>query len=232
MIIITGSSKGIGKAIAQFYLDKGEKVLGISRTNTIEHQNFIFESCDLSDVNALQELNIDGHIPKADSITLINNAGTIGDIQRAEKLNLETYVSVAVLNIVATQYLCSIVLKVVPSHQLKAIVNISSGAGRRAIPSWSAYCASKAAIDLYSETLHAEFQEQKRLTKIYSVAPGVVDTSMQEVIRASDPNNFSSHQNFVALKENNELREPEKVARLLHQLLEKDQGDVITRLNE
>jgi benzil reductase ((S)-benzoin forming) len=232
MIIVTGSSRGIGKAIAHYYLEKGEKVIGIARTNTIQHENFTFEACDLSNIESLNELSFLNHIDNSTPVTLINNAGTIGDIQRADQLDLKTYYAVAVVNIVAVQYLSTMVLKNIPAHELKAIVNISSGAGRRAIPSWSAYCASKAAIDLYSETLHAEFQEQERTTKIYSVAPGVVDTKMQVTIRSSDPSNFSAHDTFMQLKNNNELRSPKTVARLLHELLEKEQGEVITRLTE
>jgi benzil reductase ((S)-benzoin forming) len=231
MVIITGSSSGIGKALALFYLQKGEKVIGISRSNNLEHENFTFVSCDLSKIEAIQRLDLSPFITN-ESIVLVNNAGTIGKIKRAEELDLETYNQVAVLNIVAVQYLCSYLLKNCEADQLKAIVNISSGAGSRPISAWSAYCASKAAIDLYTETLHAEFKETGRKTNVYSVAPGVVDTNMQVEIRDSNPKDFSSHQNFIDLKKNNELRSPEKVAVLLHELLLKDQGEVVTRLSE
>lgn len=230
MIIITGTSSGIGKAIATFYLQKGERILGISRRNELEHENFEFLPCDLSNLEELNKLKLSKYIRKDESVMLINNAGVIGEIKRAEKLNLKTYQQVAIVNIVAVQHLCSQLLADLNPDQLKTIVNISSGAGRRPIPSWSAYCASKAAIDLYSETLFEEFKETKRKTKIYSVAPGVVDTEMQSEIRSSNSTDFSAHQNFVELKENKELRSPEKVAELLHEFLLNEQGDVVNRL--
>ena len=231
MIVLTGTSRGIGKAIALFYLEKGEKVVGISRTNEIVHKNFTFISCDLSKINELERLDLGAWITN-EPIVLINNAGSIGRIKRAEELDLKTYHHVAVLNIIAVQHLCTYFLKRCKPDQLKAIVNISSGAGRRPIPAWSAYCASKAAIDLYTETLHAEFKETGRTTKVYSVAPGVVDTTMQVEIRGSSPQDFSSHQNFIDLKNNNELRDPQKVAELLHELLLKEQGEVFSRLSD
>ena len=49
--IITGVSRGMGKAIAEHYLNTGNKVIGIGRSHTIEDPNFEFISCDLSDID-------------------------------------------------------------------------------------------------------------------------------------------------------------------------------------
>ena len=231
MVIITGTSSGIGKALALFYLQKKIEVIGISRKNDIDHENFTFIPTDLSDFNALKKLDLKTVLKNKSNIILINNAGAIGSIKRTHELCLNDYYNVSMVNIVALQYLCSEVLRIASHQSVEAIVNISSGAGRRAIPSWSAYCASKAAVDLFSETMAEEFKEIDAKTKIYSVAPGVVDTNMQVAIRKSNSTDFSSHQKFIDLKQNNELRSPEKVAELLDKLLSSPkQLDVIYRL--
>lgn len=218
--IITGTSSGIGNALANFYLKKGEHVIGISRNNSIEHENFKHIPCDLSDKQQLHDLGLLEHTSKENyPIRLINNAGIIGDIHRSHELTLTHYVDMAMVNIVAPQYLCSYVLQTFGFENIDTIINITSGAGQRPVPSWGAYCASKAAIDLFAETLNEEIKELGKSTKIFNVAPGVVDTRMQESIRNSDEENFSSHKNFVDLKENNELRSPEEVAVLLDEFL-------------
>lgn len=229
MVIITGASSGIGKACAVFYLSKGYHVVGISRTQEIKHDNFTFVSCDLSDYQALEKLELTNYLNEDDEFILINNAGTIGAVKRAHKVELKDYYNVAVLNIVALQYLCSQFLRC--NQPNKTIVNISSGAAQRPIPSWAAYCASKAAVDLFSKTVQAEIDELKGDTKVFSLAPGVVDTAMQVAIRNSNQNDFSSHQKFVDLKESDELRSPEVVAELLYEWLNNaDAKDVVGRL--
>jgi benzil reductase ((S)-benzoin forming) len=230
MVIITGSSRGIGKAIAEFYLNQGDKVIGVSRSNEIAHPDFTFIPCDLSKRSALEEVELPAWVFEQNNIRLINNAGIIGNIVRAEKLSLADYYDVAIVNVVALQFFTSLLLRKLQPDQLAAVVNISSGAARRAIASWSAYCASKAAVDMYSLTIYEEFKETGRNTKVYSLAPGVVDTDMQATIRRSNTEEFSAHENFVALKQNNELRSPQEVAYLLDELLKKNQQEIITRI--
>ena len=53
---ITGSGKGIGKAIAELLLLKGYQVFGYSRSNSIHHTNFIFAMIDLTDLEKIQKL--------------------------------------------------------------------------------------------------------------------------------------------------------------------------------
>ena len=101
------------------------------------------------------------------------------------------------------------------------ILNISSGAGKNAIDGWAAYCASKAALDLFSETIRLEFNlHQLENWYIHSIAPGVVDTEMQSEIRNSNPAEFKSLDRFIALKVENQLTEPAAVAEKLFRVIE------------
>lgn len=224
--IITGTSSGIGKALAQFYLEKGDKVIGISRTNSITDNNFTHVMCDLSDKHQLHDIALFDLVSKEDyPVSLINNAGIIGDIKRSHELTLTHYVDMAMVNLVAPQYLCSYVLSTFGFENVDTIVNISSGAAQRPVPSWGSYCATKAGMDIFAETLNEEIKELGKSTKVFNVAPGVVDTRMQEAIRGSGANNFSSHQNFVDLKENDELRTPEEVAVLLDEFINEEHSE-------
>ncbi|MBK9190231.1 MAG: SDR family NAD(P)-dependent oxidoreductase [Crocinitomicaceae bacterium] len=100
------------------------------------------------------------------------------------------------------------------------VINISSGAGKRPIDAWSAYCSSKAALDLFSETVKSEMK-QRGVEKfnIHSIAPGVVDTKMQNQIRAASPEKFLASARFHQLKSDGELISPDQVAMKILQLI-------------
>lgn len=229
MILITGVSSGIGLALVHEYIERGHEVVGIGRRNNFEHKNYSFIHCDLSNINEVKRLNMD--FSKEKSITLINNAGVIGNIQRIAEQNTSDIEEVLNVNTIAPMLLSYKLLQLaIPDT---TIVNISSGAGKRPIASWASYCASKAAIDLFSETIYLEEQERGKSTKVYSVSPGVIDSPMQEKIRSAGSSNFSSLDNFVALKEQNNLESPKVVAKKLIALLERPYlGDVVCSLRD
>jgi benzil reductase ((S)-benzoin forming) len=78
-----------------------------------------------------------------------------------------------------------------------------------------------------------EERELGKSTKVYSVAPGVIDTDMQIQIRSTNENAFSSLENFQNLKSENKLETPERIALKLDKLLSFDYKDeVIFSLND
>jgi benzil reductase ((S)-benzoin forming) len=213
-VFITGVSQGLGKALAQNYLTKNYQVFGIGRTNSIKHKNFTFISCDLSDSLAVESLEFD--VEEESKILLINNAGIIGDIKRISDQNNDFSKELFQINTLSPiQLIRKFSLACEKSNSQLTILNISSGAGRRAIPSWANYCASKAALDMFSECYQLEENEKNSGNKIYSLAPGVIDTEMQTTIRSSKAENFSSLDNFVQLKNENQLKSPHEVAELI-----------------
>ncbi|MES2556424.1 MAG: SDR family NAD(P)-dependent oxidoreductase [Bacteroidota bacterium] len=218
-IILTGTSSGIGKAIAEHYLQKGVSVIGIGRRHTIEHENYQPVICDLTDESAIRALNIETWV-SAD-ILLINNAGMLGTVKRLSDQDSPDIGRVMVLNVVAPALLMNkLASACANAFASLTVVNISSGAAKHAIPSWAAYCASKAALEMLSETFYLEEQEKGRSTKVYCVAPGVVDTPMQAQIRSVDQTDFAASATFHDYYENGELVSPEIVAQKLNRLLE------------
>lgn len=224
MYLITGTSRGIGKALAELLLKKGESVIGISRTNTISHPKFTFVACDLSDPRSIEGLTIP--IP-ATQIVLVNNAGILGEIGRISQLTTDTWNSVFQVNLLSVVQLTQKIYNQTDKNKF-TLVNISSGAANRAIPSWGAYCASKAALNMFSMNFFLEERELGYTPKVYAVAPGVIDTAMQEQIRSTEKNKFSGLENFIALKENGQLYSPiETAERLLKLLATEYNGEVM-----
>ena len=229
--IITGVSRGIGKALAEHFLSKNHAVIGIGRAYSIQNPNFHFLELDLLDVHAIQHLQLP--TIESEEIILINNAGIIGNIERISSMTEDCISEIMQVNVIAPIQLTRKISKFCGHEKLFTLVNISSGAGKRPIPSWAGYCASKAAIDLFSQTFLLEERELGKATKVYSVSPGVIDTDMQIQIRTTDEKAFSSLENFQNLKSENKLETPERIALKLNKLLSFDYGDeVIFSLNE
>jgi benzil reductase ((S)-benzoin forming) len=215
-VIVTGVSKGLGKALVQHYLDAGIQVIGIGRSHNFDHSNFSFIRCDFSSLDQIENLVLP--ILNEDTI-LFNNAGQIGHIKRLSDQVRYDVAEVLTVNTIAPMILSAKVANAIGENHVFTLVNISSGAGRGPIPSWSAYCASKAALDMFSLTFYKEEKEKGRSIKVYAVAPGVIDTSMQEKIRSVNENSFSSIQRFVDLKNNAELLRPEDTVNKILKLL-------------
>ncbi|SFU81652.1 benzil reductase ((S)-benzoin forming) [Pontibacter akesuensis] len=225
LYIITGSSKGIGKAIAEELLkDENNQVVGVSRTCSIKHPNYRHQPMDFSDVEAVEHnlQKIFLPYPEATKLVLINNAGVVGDIGYVgEKMPNERFEFVFDVNVIVPAMLMNSFLEVYQQHAAqKVVVNISSGAGKYPVDGWASYCASKAAIDMLSQTVQLEQDKRGTGVKIYALSPGVVDTPMQGQIRASDVSKFSTVEKFRQYKENNELAAPEEVGRKVAHFLQ------------
>jgi len=228
-VFITGISSGIGKAFLEYYLKQDVIVTGIGRNNPQLKGNYSFLECDFSNLSKVKALSLKS---EDDELLLINNAGTIGAIKRVSDQHVSDLDEVMTVNAIAPMLLCQKIIQENPGKKI-SLLNISSGAANRAIPSWASYCSSKIALDRFSETLQLEEEEKKSNIRVYSVAPGVVDSKMQEKIRSAAPVDFSSLTNFKLLHENNELLQPYLVVSKLVSLLTKeDKTHVIYSLKD
>lgn len=219
-VFITGISKGIGKALYELSEKLQYKTFGIGRNDA----DYVL---DLKDVEAIKNFQF----PSIDSneTILINNAGMLGEINRVSNKLVNDTKDVYTVNTIAPILLSEKFLKQYKSHQL-TIINISSGAARRPIASWANYCASKAALDAFSQVIQIEAQELNLDLKVYSVAPGIVDTAMQNDIRNANASSFSTLNHYIQNK--NSLRTPYEVAiKILSLIDERNQhNEVIIRI--
>ncbi len=230
--LITGTSRGIGKALALRYLDLGYTVLGIARHSTIVHANYRHFELDLG-ATFSTDLICNSMIDPTE-LVVIHNAGILGEVGRFSEHKQRDYQQVFQVNVFAGIQLVGAILDTLPTSLPLKVAFVSSGAGRRSIPSWSAYCASKAAVDRWLAVVAEEEKELGHVNRsFFSIAPGVVDTEMQESIRSVDPKDFSSSIRFHALKLNAELSVPQHVAQDIQELLATSElSEVITSLSK
>lgn len=214
-VIITGHSRGLGKALTELYLNKNRPVFGLSRNLLPEclSENLQQQAIDLSnDQNLslwLEQGGLTRFLNDADNIVLINNAGTTAPSATLGRQNAAEIMQAVALNVTAPLLLANHIAAHKPSDACMKIVHISSGAGRNAYPGWSVYGATKAALDHHARCVNIEADPNVRAL---SVAPGVVDTDMQAAIRACDADNFPMLQRFLDLKDKGGLSMPEETA--------------------
>lgn len=231
---ITGTGKGLGHSLAlELLKSKNAIVYGMSRQNSIVHKRFNFLFLDLLN----QELLISFVFPMlndATAIYLINNAGVVGEINTIGTKESKAILPTFHVNTIAPSVLMnSFVNKYQSLKAHKSIINISSGAARHSINAWADYCASKAALDMYSLVLAEEQKLESFPIMVSSVAPGIIDTAMQTDIRANHPKGFSKYEYFVELKNSNALSSPVDIAKaLIKHIKEPQTENVLVDLRE
>jgi len=218
---ITGTSKGIGKAIAEELLkDESNTVVGIARTQTVHSKNYRHVVMDLSDAEKVAQFEFNSH-PDAHKIALVNNAATLGEVNYLGNLDNEEIWKAINVNLTAAAILMnSFIRKYKPAEAERLIINLTSGAAQSAYDGWAMYCSGKAALDMLTRVAAVEQELTHSGIIVLAIAPGVVDTDMQKTIRAVDVSGFSRKQKFIDLHRNRQLYSPEAVAkefvRLIH----------------
>lgn len=209
--IVTGHTKGLGAGIAAALLAQGIAVLGVARGPAQQLAArfpalLTEEAVDLSDSTALSAwlggAALHDFVQGADTILLINNAGTVQPVGQLQDQDPLAVVRAVTLNVAAPLALAAAVVEVRGDIPCR-ILHISSGAGRSAIPGWSVYCATKAALDRHAE---AVAQDGDDTVRCVSLAPGVIDTEMQGEIRSATAAQFPMLERFIAMKEEGTLQ--------------------------
>ncbi len=225
LYIITGSSKGIGKALVRTLLKEEQNtIIGISRSEEkSDSAQYVPLSLDLGNFSEIEK-NLDQIFPEGpfSKVVLINNAGWIGQINHLGKLEPEKINSLFNLNITAPTILINEFVKRFGNLEdvEKLVINISSGAAQKAIDGWSGYCASKAALNMLSLVAQEESKIQGSGIRYFALSPGVVDTEMQGDIRSAPGEGFTSLHKFQDLKAGNQLNSPEETALKIIYLIE------------
>lgn len=196
LAVVTGTSAGIGKALAQALLDDGWTVVGLSRRRaSVEHAAYRHLQVDLGDLGRLMQVGEGDLAPMLRQagwrrVGLVNNAAIAGDSTPVAELDPLHLARSLAVNSIAPVFLMGLVIgNVLPAVPLR-IVNVSSGAAVRGMPGMVEYCSSKAALRLASMCVAEELQSAERPggprpdAAVVSYAPGVVDTPMQEEARA------------------------------------------------
>lgn len=175
-VLITGCSSGLGLALSNFYLENDFIVYGISRSKPkIEDDNFHFKHFNLSDIENIKKelISFIEEIKEFEIVYL--NAGMLGEIKELGKLEINEFKEVLDLNVFANKEILDILAKT----NTKVIIAISSGASVNGSKGWGVYSLSKASLNMLINLYSKEMTN----TKLLSVAPGVIETPMTDIIR-------------------------------------------------
>jgi benzil reductase ((S)-benzoin forming) len=234
LTIVTGASRGLGRAVCAQLLARGHTVVAIARQATVlpvpDGATLLPWSLDLAaPAPAARQLGDWLHGRPAGafaSVTLINNAGVLTPPAplsqgRADDLSNALRVGLEAPLLLTAAFLHATADWPVP----RKVLLVSSGLGRRAMAGSAAYCAAKAGMDHLARAVALEEAPRPNGARIVSLAPGVIDTDMQVQLRAADPAGFPDHARFVGLKDGGLLDTPEQAAtRLLARLDRADFG--------
>jgi benzil reductase ((S)-benzoin forming) len=231
LVFISGASSGIGLALARAVPWKEARVIDISRRGAagLEHVE-----ADLSDpagwraANACFEREIPGFA--GERVVFVHSAGTIEPMGFAGEVDPAGYEAQVLLNSASPQVLGHGFLRAASRSEARCdLLMIGSGAARNVYEGWSAYCAGKAAVDHWVRTVGAEQERRGGRCRVFSIAPGVVATAMQEQIRETSEHHFPDVERFAELYRDGELRDPAVVAEELWGLLDRglDNGAVL-----
>ncbi len=231
-VILTGASKGIGKALSENF--SGEEIVlhliarsdmnKLKQNNKSKVHDIFLYNFDLSNSTQITNLieDIFENIHNPNFIALLNNAATINPIGPIGKVSSKGIEKQIKVNLIAPTILSNeFIKKTRKINCKKRIINISSGASRDPYYGWGPYCASKAGIDMLSKVIAVEQnkQDDQNKVEILSLSPGIVNTKMQEEIRKQPKENFIYVGKFIEYFKSDILRNPNDVAKKIIDLL-------------
>jgi benzil reductase ((S)-benzoin forming) len=238
LVILTGASRGLGRAIASQLLAADLQLLTIERkpdTSLPAEASAAGARLEQWALDVAHDVGVAARLEAwlrqqepagIASATLINNAGAIGTVGPIDAAPADEIATVLRVGLEAPINLTAAFLRATVHWQCaRRVLNISSGAGRNPIAGWAPYCAAKAGLDHFSRVTALDEARRPNGAKIVSLAPGVIDTAMQSHLRAADAAGFPDKQRFLDLHAKSQLATPEgAAARVLAYLARADFG--------
>jgi len=214
---ISGASRGIGAGMARRFSGLGMKLVLCSRSAPVlaECDDVIARAVDVRDEEGIDRLVRDAEERFGVIDLWINNAGVLDPVKPIRDVSAEAFREHLDINVVGV----FIGMRAYIAHRKRVadsaegegvLINVSSGAAWSAYQGWGAYCSGKAALERLSEVVAEE--EAGTGLRVHSIAPGVVDTPMQDLVRSAKIEDFSTVERFREMKREGALNSVEFVA--------------------
>lgn len=196
--IITGASQGLGRAIAEAYIDAGANVclcardsqlIEAVRTELLTHaaagQRVVAVQADVSKADDVQRV-VETALREFSQVhVLVNNAGVYGPMGPIEEIDWLEWVRAIEINLLGSVLCCRAILPHFKQHRYGKIVQLSGGGATQPLPNISAYAASKAAIVRFAESVALETAAFG--IDVNAIAPGALKTRLLDQLLANDP---------------------------------------------
>jgi len=191
--LVTGGSKGIGRAICLALAKEGANIVIAARNESeIEETMNKLKSMGSKAMAIQADIRSEEDVRRLISMTidkcgrldiLINNAG-VAHKKRLEETTLEEYDEIMDTNLKGVFLCTKYAIPYIRESKNGKIINISSVGGLHGLPEFSVYCASKFGVNGLTESIAAELEGE---IKVYAVCPGAVDTDMYRSLFAERP---------------------------------------------
>lgn len=219
--VVTGATRGIGRATAELLASEGWWVLG-SGTDEEAGQKLAAElargaggsflAADLRDTDAAERI-IDHAVDAAGRLDLlVNNAG-VHFLGRIPEIEVERYDELMAINLRGAYLLARAAIPVMVERGGGVIVNVSSEAGLSAVPEQAPYNMSKAAMIMLTRSIAADHASEG--IRAVSVCPGTTRTPLVERAIASAPDPEAHERMLAETRPAGRLGEPEEIARVI-----------------
>ena len=215
VVVVTGASRGLGAAFAEALASEGAKVVicardraGLDSVCKKIVKNGGVSSGHVVDVTNSTEVNgFVSNVIKAHGRidVLVNNAGAVHRFGPVERISEEEYSVCMRTNVDSVFHFLKSVIPHMKKMGKGVIVNVSSGAGRRAHANLSVYAASKFAVEAFTQAVARELEGEKSAVGCIALCPGGINTGMRAAVFGKED----------ALKQ----QSPESVAAVLRDVL-------------
>lgn len=204
LIIVTGTSRGLGRALAQTFVERGHQVLGCSRGPAdLDHPAYTHFELDVTDERAVVRMFKAARKAELPLYALVNAAGA-ASMNHALLTPAPTMMRLLQINTLGTMLCSREAGKQMSKQRLGRIVNFSTIAVAYALEGEASYAASKAAVEVYSRALARELGERGVTVNVVAPNPirtdliaGVPEHKLQAIIDRQSIKRFGRHEDVL-----------------------------------
>ena len=189
MIIVTGASRGLGKAITERLTEKGERVVGLARS--VSGLSIEAIECDVGNYASVKNASREVKQLKQPVKAFINAAG-VASMNMAVTTDESTVQKLIQTNLVGTIYCCQLFAPIMLRQKYGSFINFSTIAVALALKGESIYAASKAGVESFSRTFAREMADFN--VRVNCIAPGPIPTDLLRGISENQIAKITSQQ--------------------------------------